>query len=483
MTRDLAAIARLVDASIAGDAIPANRPIDDAVLIEDFTVVAHTDFVSLVFVSPGELLAILRSAGDRLGLLRGAAVITAGDDTDIAAIAGLAEEARITVLLCPGQRLDVVHLSVLAILAKDTAAEARLVTAGTRVLTQVARRGGIRAVVDELARRLDGWGVLLDSHAQVITSAGAGALHLDDAVAVALQRPVRVRHPGLQVHLVGQAEDARAFLVVASRNATTSRTRDLSAQAAALIDLLLRTHDYSATERLGRDVMMRAVLGGAVGSGSSLLRRWGVRDESMSAFVISSRTKSVDLERLVSRWLGEMGAALTITMEKGRLTGLLPEDAVDDFATRVESFVGEAHMPLRCGIGSAAALDVLASSMAEARQAHDTALLDGQPVLRYQALSTVRFVLNSLDQDAIAQLTRSIEALSDQPALIETLSAYLSEHGSWGVAAQRLGIHRHTLKSRIHQIEVLTGLSMSNPDDRFSAWLALRSATYRTTSP
>jgi purine catabolism regulator len=281
------------------------------------------------------------------------------------------------------------------------------------------------------------------------------------------------------VHPVGQAEDVRAFLVVASRNATTSRTRDLAAQAAALIDLLLRTHDDSATERLGRDVMMRVLLGETVGSPSSLLRQWGVRDESMAAFVISSRTRSVDLERLVSRWFREMGAALTVTMEKGRLTGLLSKDAVDDFAERVESFAGGPRMPVRCGIGAPAALDSLSSSMIEARQAHETAVLDGRRVVRYEALPTVRLVLNSLDKDAISQIGSSIEAISDHPTLTETLHVYLSEHGSWGVTAQRLGIHRHTLKNRIHQIEELTGLSMSNPDDRFSAWLALRSTSYR----
>jgi purine catabolism regulator len=58
--------------------------------------------------------------------------------------------------------------------------------------------------------------------------------------------------------------------------------------------------------------------------------------------------------------------------------------------------------------------------------------------------------------------------------LTRTLKTYLSEHGVWGVTAQKLGVHRQTLTNRIRRIEELTALSMSNPDDRAAAWLALR---------
>ncbi len=60
-------------------------------------------------------------------------------------------------------------------------------TTGAKVLTQVARRGEVVAMVAELAHRIDGWVVLLDAHGQLITTAGAGGLHVRDAVAVALQ--------------------------------------------------------------------------------------------------------------------------------------------------------------------------------------------------------------------------------------------------------------------------------------------------------
>src|SRR5690606_23289287 len=109
------------------------------------------------------------------------------------------------------------HASLLALLADDRAASDRLVTAGMNVLTQLARRGGVTAVIVELAHRIDGWAVLLDAHGQVIASAGAGRLHVSDAVAFALGKPVRVRHDGLQLHRVGSEQDHAGSLVIATR--------------------------------------------------------------------------------------------------------------------------------------------------------------------------------------------------------------------------------------------------------------------------
>jgi purine catabolism regulator len=40
-------------------------------------------------------------------------------------------------------------------------------------------------------------------------------------------------------------------------------------------------------------------------------------------------------------------------------------------------------------------------------------------------------------------------------------------------------VHRQTLAARIRRIEDLSGLSMSNPDDRTAAWLAIRALEAR----
>ena len=225
-------------------------------------------------------------------------------------------------------------------------------------------------------------------------------------------------------------------------------------------------------------MMMASLLAIPANSPATLLRRWGVRAESMTGFILSSRTKSIEVERLILRWLDEMGTAHTVMSERDSTVGLIRDDLVTELVRRVDNFVTEAQTPLRCGIGSTAALDSLRISVGEAREAHNIAVASNRSTVRYETLPTVQYLINALDSQAIARIVRIVDGLRNPDGtpseLMETLRIYLAEHGSWGITARRLDIHRHTLTNRIAQIENRTGLSMENPDDRAAAWLAMR---------
>ena len=486
MAVDAMSVARLLDGVVVGESLPPTTLIDSVVALSDLKVLAHPGYASLVVAEPGDLL---EPSGDgksspskaprkwmsSLEVLRSTILVVGGESPELR---DLLMNHGLTGILCPPTAPAVLLPQLSGYLATDQAAEDRLVTQGTKVLTQVARRGGVPAVMAELAHRIDGWAVLLDSQGHAISSSGAGTLHIHDATAVALHRPVRVRHPGLQVHPVGQGEDLTAYLVIASRADSMSRIRDLASQAAALRDLLLRTNDHIATERLGREVMMERLLAGDAARAESLLRRWGVLEDTMTAFVVSSRSNSVDLERLLTRWLDELGCVHVMTMQGDRMIALIRDDRADMIADLVAGYASHEHHPLRCGFGTSVGFDALARSMAEAHEAHATAVADGRSVAFYSALPTVEYVLERLGAESSAQLASVLDGLRDghgvHDELIETLQAYLAEHGSWGVAASRLGIHRQTLSVRMKRVEELTGLSMSDPDDRAAAWLAIR---------
>jgi len=473
MVRDLRSIAATVRGELLEGTLPADAPVDEAMRLDEFTVVGNPAFATLVVAGQAELLRALRTPARASALAR-AAVVSADDSPRLRAALA---RAGATAVLAADTPADALHPRLVALLAIDQAAEDRRVTTGTKVLTQVARRGGVRAVVAELAHRLDGWAVLVDPHGRVITTAGAGGLHVQDAVAVAFNRPVRVRHPGLQVHPVGPGEDLTAYLVIASREGSRSRSRDLASQAAALLDLVLRTHDHTATERLGREVMIGTLLAGGPAA-TELLRRWSVLDSTLTAFALTARSRSVDLERLVLRWLDELGSVHVVTQEGGHLLGFLRDDHADEFARLVELVTPEMRAPLRLGLGSSAPVDALARSAEEARQALEVAVTDARPVVRYRALPTVSYVLDRLADGDAARIASVLDPLRGANGrhddLARTLRVYLAEHGTWGVAAERLGIHRQTLASRIRRVEDLTGLSMGDPDDRVAAWLALR---------
>ena len=62
----------------------------------------------------------------------------------------------------------------------------------------------------------------------------------------------------------------------------------------------------------------------------------------------------------------------------------------------------------------------------------------------------------------------------DRAMLRQTLRALFTADGQRGPAAAALGIHRNTLRDRVHRIERLTARSLADPDDRAELWLALR---------
>jgi PucR family transcriptional regulator, purine catabolism regulatory protein len=461
-----------LQAELSAGTVDAAAPVEGAVRLAEFVMAVSAVHATLVVGTPADITEALASGRTSL---TACVLIIAGAEADDHLRAAL-RDAAITTMFVPAVPADVVHPRLVALIAADQAAEDRRVTTDTKVLTQVARRGGVVAVVAELAHRIDGWVVLLDAHGQMITTAGSGGLHVRDAVAVAFNRPVRVRHRGLQVHAVGQGEDISAHLVISARG-STSRSRDLGSQAAALLDLLLRTPDHPATERLGREVMLSTLLRGGP-EAAELLRRWGVHADSLTAFAVASRSRSIDAERMAIRWLDELGAAHVLSASQGRVLGFIADDSAAELATIVNGLAVEGRMPLRLGLGSPCEPHALARSAAEARQSLEIALVDAQPVVWYQALATVSYVLEHLDDSATTRIAAVLDPLREDDgahgALFETLQVYLAEHGAWGATATKLHVHRQTLATRIRRIEELTGLSMTNPDDRTAAWLAIR---------
>jgi len=477
MTLSLDALARAVGGEVIGASIPGITPVDTA--LEAASVVSATParFVTLIVVEPDAVTALLQTPGsdERTRALAGAVLATSVPaDPEWKA---LAERNQRTVLVA-GIEQPALLPTLRETLADHRAAEDRLVTLGTKVLTQVARRGGAEAVLNELAHRIDGWAVLLDGLGVPISAAGAGSLHIQDAAAVALQRPVKVRHPGLQLHPVGEGQEPKAHLVISSRDSSASRSRDLASHAAALLDLVLRTHDHTVTERLGRELAVETVLSGDVDVAQALLLKWGFRERRLACFVISTRSRSADLEPVVLRWLDELGCPHLLADDQGRLLGFIPAEFADEIAARVEFLAGKTRVPLRCGLSSEVGVESLARAATEAREAHASAVAGVRFTARYANLPSVEFVLNRLDARETQQLSALLDGLKNERGehgeLTDTLRVFLTEQGAWGLAAQRLGVHRQTLASRIRRIEQLTGLTLTDPDDRVAAWLALR---------
>lgn len=219
MARDVGSVARYLHGELLHGEVPSARHVNAVVPLDSFGASTDRLFTTLVTADESQIGAL---DADHLTLLRDVVIVTSADTP---AIRRALADAGITSIVGADTAHEVLTPMLTALLAVDQAAEARAITSGMRVLTLAARRSGITGVVAELAHRIDGWAVLLDRHGEVITTAGAGSLHIDDAIAVAVGRPVRVRHRALQVHPVGPGEDITAQLVTAPRNDSSGRGR------------------------------------------------------------------------------------------------------------------------------------------------------------------------------------------------------------------------------------------------------------------
>ena len=70
---------------------------------------------------------------------------------------------------------------------------------------------------------------------------------------------------------------------------------------------------------------------------------------------------------------------------------------------------------------------------------------------------------------------------AEGPELRDTLLAWLDQHGQVDAAAQRLGIHRHTVRHRLRRAEGVLGRELDDPEVRADLWFAL--AAVRRTEP
>ncbi|MDA3647865.1 helix-turn-helix domain-containing protein [Saccharopolyspora indica] len=149
-------------------------------------------------------------------------------------------------------------------------------------------------------------------------------------------------------------------------------------------------------------------------------------------------------------------------------------------AKQVREVLGESA---RCAVGIGTTADGLAEAWISREQAATAArsarmLPDAADVVLWEELGVYATLLE-IPEDRLtplllpAALTRLI-ANDPHGRLVRTLAVYLDNAGSGPDAAAALHIHRTSLYYRLHQIEQITGLSLSNGDDRLALHLGVR---------
>lgn len=175
--------------------------------------------------------------------------------------------------------------------------------------------------------------------------------------------------------------------------------------------------------------------------------------------------------------LAVVGAACADTLEREgrdcfvhtdstRVVVVVPGSLGVDFAS---GLVGGLDAPtrrvVRVGVSGAHPLDDLTIAVQNATRAARMAQKGGTPVefgaLTGQALlsdDASRTVLTSVAHTALAPLIDYDR--ENRGGLVDSLQAFLEANGHWETAAAALGVHRHTLRSRIRTAQSLLGCDL-----------------------
>jgi PucR family transcriptional regulator, purine catabolism regulatory protein len=125
----------------------------------------------------------------------------------------------------------------------------------------------------------------------------------------------------------------------------------------------------------------------------------------------------------------------------------------------------------RLGIGRPARGRELGRSLLEARAALDTT--DGS-IASYRDLGSLELLLNLDDAPLEAFVDRVLGPAAQNRWLLDSLAGLLDAGCRWSEAAERLGVHRHTLRYRMDRLREVTGRHPDDPEERMELWLALK---------
>jgi purine catabolism regulator len=203
------------------------------------------------------------------------------------------------------------------------------------------------------------------------------------------------------------------------------------------------------------------------------LAAFGLDPERGYAALIVGAPESASGEYLraeLARELDRRKVRYVSAARKERAEFLVEAPDESDAIVLAEALV-DAEPAARIGVGRPAFGRTLGRSLLEARAALDSS---AQPVSSYRDLGSLELLLSLPDASLEAYVDRVLGPVASNERLLESLGALLGAGGHWSDAADRLGVHRHTLRYRMERLREQTGRHPDVPEERMELWLAVK---------
>jgi purine catabolism regulator len=397
-------------------------------------------------------------------------------------------------------------------LAEDRVRDASMsVDVHERLAFLVSDGAGPADVLDEMTGLAGGWAILYDLRGDVRARADSPGSPVPDAASIwsslppsllAKGGPQTVADTGPEGTRVALAVVAgkrnEGVLVFGKAERIGPRDRIVVHHGVTVLGLLLtsRRAVIQAERRVAGDILNEAWAGRL--TGPDLERRLDLvgfpAGTPVTVLVVepSEIFDAAVLEEIaveVDSSLGGRARTVRTTVSRERITALvnhpdpvgLARSLAEDLRSLPPFEGGEAGFGLRVGVGSTALPAAVRDSYLAALFALRASSSDA-PVASPEDLGSYGFLLGSQPRPVLEGFVRSVlgpvmdrdrERSSD---LLPSLRAFVQEGGRWEPGAESLGVHRHTLRYRVHQAEDLLGRDLSRPENQFEIWLALKAA-------
>ncbi|MEU0406873.1 PucR family transcriptional regulator ligand-binding domain-containing protein [Streptomyces griseorubiginosus] len=354
--------------------------------------------------------------------------------------------------------------AVWQLMAQARHAELRRVTEAQQSLAAAASRPDpVPSVLRQLAGRVGGRAVLFGPDGAEVAAAGRPAEPAARAALAELAQVVRPSGPGTPdsathvtagTHLAAYALGAgHGFVlgVVAAHRDPGDHT--IASVAAVLLSLLTGEHQ-SGSGAARSSALVRVLLGASAEDVAPLLGggEW---------VVVHARpdTAAPVPDPVAASALGAALGSPLVDVARDVVRVLLPAEREPGpqpgWTLGVSAVAGPAEWA-RADVQAGRALARARATRAE--------------LVRYGA----RPALADLVPEAEAESHARALLAPLNPALTETLRAWLSLHGSWDRTAVALDVHRNTVRQRIAKCAALLEADLDDPDVRMELWFALR---------
>ncbi|MFG6191070.1 PucR family transcriptional regulator [Nonomuraea sp. JJY05] len=450
------------------------------------------------------------------------------------ALVSAAEEAGLPLFEVPRETPFIaIGKGVSELLAAEQYDEISRAFAAQGRLTRAALRPeGMHAVIDRLAKEVGGWAALLDEAGEVRhATRGANT----DAVVSELARLRTTRPPeprllepgdpaepapaeergaggggarggvrggsdgarggvrggagalpaslalsGPGEHIVvqplgGGGARPRGFFAVGAGQPFSPVTHTVINAAGSLLTLALeQSRTQLEAARRARSAALELLLSGAREQARAVLGPLGGRLPEEPLTVLAAGADALEaLEPLAFAALFTDGGAASLA-ERPLAVALVADTVAEKVALEADASVG---VSLPCGYAPEdlnGALDQAGRALAAGLGTAGTA--GKGRVVKFGELAG-QGLLGLLDRAAAqafaAALLAPLTAYGSRADLVASLRAYLDSNGHWDAAAQRLGVHRHTLRYRMKRVTELLGRDLDDPGVRAELWLAL----------